>query len=434
MTPSRALLPAANPADPSHAAFSPVPSTDPQSVLRRAPWGWPDAAIPAPAARRYEIGWTSAEALARDAQAWRSLATDAIEPNPMYGANVLVAAERHLRKGRALKLLVARDGRDGSLAAVAPLEDRGWSNGFPGRALGCYVNPFITLTHPLIRREDAAAILSELLRFMGEETGRAALLAPFLAERRAFFDLLSDVARREGLALSRVDGFSRPAVEPEPGKGAAGYARNYLSKNRRSNVERRLKRLRELGTVAFGDVLADAPGGGEALRAFLELEHKGWKGKANTALMSRESTHAFALAAFSGTGEAPRVRIRSLTLDGRPIAMALDLESQDASYAFKGAYDEDFAAHGPGLVLDLDTASRIGSDGETRRLDSFAMTAVAQDGVWRQSEPMGRYLLSLSPGDAAAPTLASRLRAVSRAKQRIRGARAFLRSLTRPDG
>lgn len=359
----------------------------------------------------YEFSWTTAGGLSAEILAWRDLADNAVEPNPVYCANFLMATEKYLCGGRPIRLLVARERRDNSLAALAPLEERDWRNGFPGRAYSMFANSYMTLTHPLIRRQDASAILSEMLRFLAREgRGRDWLLLPSVSEGRGFHALLSEVARRDGLALARVNGLNRPAVEPETGKGGALYAQSYVSRSRRSNNERRLRRLREVGAVEFRGVFVCEPGGAEALQAFLELERASWKGEAGTALLSQQATRDFAYAALSGANQAPRVRIRSLMLDERPIAMALDLESQGVAYAFKAAYDPNFAHFSPGLMLDAHTASQIGDQFEIKRLDSFAQTEIAQAAVWRQEESVGRFVLALSAKARGSEALARRLR------------------------
>ncbi|PPD45874.1 MAG: hypothetical protein CTY15_03205 [Methylocystis sp.] len=375
--------------------------------------------------KRYIASWTTAGRLAEERASWRELADTAIEPNPLYGPNILVAAERRLRAGRPIPVLVVRDqSRNGALAALAPLEPLGLLEGLSGKGLRLFVNPYTSLTHPLVRREDAPEILKALLCFLAQE-GRPSLLFPYLAEKRGFVSVLNDIAAAEGLELARVDGLRRPAIEPEPGASGDCYARTYVRKNRRSNTERRMRRLSDVGTVGFEDVLAHKPGGREALEAFLRMEGLGWKGEAATALLSKEETLNFAYEAFGGADGAPKVRIRSLTLDGRPIAMALDLESQNVAYAFKAAYDPAFARHAPGLTLDAHTAACIGEGFEIARLDSLAQTEIAQEGVWRQEEPIGRYVLALSAQAGVAETLAGRLRLASAARER---AKALLRS------
>ncbi|MCC3247150.1 GNAT family N-acetyltransferase [Methylocystis sp. WRRC1] len=369
---------------------------------------------------RYECGWTTAGELAREKAAWRKLADEAIEPNPVYCSNVLVAAERHLRAGRPIPLLIVRDcARGGALAGVFPLEERGWRNGFPGRALSLFVNPFTSLTHPLIRRDDALVVLGEAVRYLAR-AGHGSLLFPFLTEKRGFYAALDEAARREGLALSRVERWSRPAVEPEVGKGGDFYARNYVSKSRRSSGERRLRRLQEIGAVEFPSLFVDEPGGREAFQAFLQMERDSWKGKAGTALLCRQATRDFAQEAFSGADHAPSARIRSLTLDGRPIAMALDLESQGVVYAFKAAYDQTYAHFSPGLMLDAHTAAHIGENDEIKRLDSFAQTEIAQAAVWRQEEPILRSVLALSPQAYRTEALARRLRIATATRNRVK--------------
>jgi YD repeat-containing protein len=367
-----------------------------------------------PSPQRYAFEWTTAGRLAGETAAWRDLSESAVEPNPAYGANVLAAAERHLRRGRPIPLLVARDAaRGGALAALWPLEARDWRQGFPGRATRLFENEYTTLTHPLLRADDAAEILAQSLAFLAAAPAADPLVFSYLCEARGFSALLGETCARAGLATARVDGAARAAVDPEPGKSGVRYAREYLSKSRRAGVERRLKRLKELGAVDFSSIFADAPGGAAALRSFLDLEAKSWKGRAGTALANAARTRAFALEAFSGENGAPRVRLRSLTLEKRPVAMALDLESQGVAYAFKAAYDEDFARFSPGLLLDADTAGRVGKGGEIARLDSFAQTELAQDSVWRQREPVGRHVVALSGGRSEAEALAARLRAAT---------------------
>lgn len=383
-------------------------------------------------AQPFDVSWTTIGRLAEERASWRELADCAIEPNPLYAPNVLIATERHLRGGKPIPAVVIRDpARDGALAGLAPVEALGWRNGFPGRACGLFVNPYTTLTHPLIRRDGAVAILRAMLRFLAHE-GQGAVIFPFLTEKRGFFRALDDAAGAEGYALARVDGLSRPAIEPDPGASGEQYARTYIRKNRRSSTERRMRRLTDIGTVGFSEAMANGPGGREALEAFLRLESAGWKGASGTALACRDATRAFALEAFGGADDAPRVRLRTLTLDGRPIAMALDLESQGVGYAFKAAYDPAYARHAPGLALDARTAASVGGGFAIERLDSLAQVEIAQEGVWRQREPVGRYVLSLSREASAAETLARRMRAAadvkSRAKLSAAGGRAIVRS------
>jgi CelD/BcsL family acetyltransferase involved in cellulose biosynthesis len=368
--------------------------------------------------RRYVAHWTTAGHLAEEGAAWRKLAEAAIEPNPLYGPNILVAMERHLRGGRPIPVLAVRDQlRNGALVGLAPLEARGWTTGVPGRAISLFTNPYISLSHPLIQRDGADSIFAEMLRVLEQEE-RGALIFPYLAEKRAFAALLKDIVARDERALARVDGWSRPAVEPEPGASGEQYARIYMRRNRRSNNDRRMRRLTDIGVVEFTDALASGAGGREAFAHFLALESAGWKGAAETALISKASTRAFAQAAFSGEDDAPRVRIRSLTLDGRAIAMALDLESQGVAYAFKAAYDPVYARHAPAMALDARTAMSIGEGFDVERLDSLAQTEIAQAGVWRQEEPIGRYVLALAAAPVHAENVARGLRLAAVAKRR----------------
>ncbi len=371
-------------------------------------------------APRYVWSWTSVCDLAREAADWRALAEASLEPNPVYCPNFLIAAEKHLQGGRPIRLLIARDhARGGALAALAPIQSSDWRAGVPGWITSLFCNPYTTLTHPLVRRDDAVAILTSMVRFLAQERRRDGLLFPYLTEGRAFFAALSDAARENGLELARIDGVRRPAIDPAPDKSGARYAAAYCSKSRRQSTDRRLRRLQEMGCVEFSETLLDEPGGRAALDTFLELERASWKGAAGTALACQESTRNFAYDAFGGADVVSRVRLRALTLDKRPIAMALDLESQGVAYAFKAAYDSEFARFSPGLMLDAQTASRIGAAFDIKRLDSFAQTDIAQSNVWRQEEPVGRYVMALSARVAAQP-LVRRVRVAGEVRRRLK--------------
>ncbi|MCX7898654.1 MAG: GNAT family N-acetyltransferase [Methylocystis sp.] len=372
------------------------------------------------AASRYAWSWTSVGELAGEAGDWRALAEASLEPNPVYCPNFLIAAEKHLQGGRPIRVIVARDRQcGGALAALAPIQSNDWRAGPPGWITSLYCNPYTTLSHPLVRRDDAVAILTSVVHFLAQERRRDGLLFPWLTEGRAFFAALRDAAMQNGLDLVRVDGVTRPAIDPEPGNSGSRYAAAYCSKSRRQGVERRMRRLQEIGAVEFVETLLDEPGGREALEAFLELERKSWKGEAGTALACNEATRNFAYDAFGGADIVSRVRLRALNLDKRPIAMALDLESQGVAYAFKAAYDAEFARFSPGLLLDAQTASRIGAEFEIKRLDSFAQTDIAQSNVWRQEEPVGRYVMTLAPHVSGQP-LARRVRFAGDVRRRLK--------------
>lgn len=382
-------------------------------ALRRALGGARQRRGPAAGAapeQRYHWSWTSVCKLANEADDWRTLAESSLEPNPVYCPNFLIAAEKHLQGGKPIRLLIARERTQrGALAALAPIQSSDWRAGPPGWITSLYCNPYTTLSHPLVRRDDSVAILASLVQFLAQERRRDGLLFPYLAEGRAFFAALSEAAQTNGLDLARVDGVTRPAIDPEPGKSGAAYAAAYCSKSRRQSTDRRMRRLQEMGAVEFSETLLDEPGGRAALDAFLELERASWKGEAGTALACQEATRNFAYDAFGGADIVSRVRLRALNLDNRPIAMALDLESQGVAYAFKAAYDEAFARFSPGLLLDAQTASRIGPEFHINRLDSFAQTDIAQSSVWRQGEPVGRYVLTLAP-HASAQAMVRRVR------------------------
>ena len=111
----------------------------------------------------------------------------------------------------------------------------------------------------------------------------------------------------------------RPAASAEEYEAAAIPAR------RRRECRRRLKRLRERGSVAFSDL-----GAGEDpaswFRAFLTLERSGWKGRRGSAMLARGHDGFFEEMA-GGAHARGQLGMSQLAIDGRPVAMGCRLRS-----------------------------------------------------------------------------------------------------------
>ena len=175
------------------------------------------------------------------------------------------------------------------------------------------------------------------------------------------------------------------------------YRTRLWKKNIRSAEKARLKRLEALGIVEYRRIGSAEPEAPQVLEAFLALEARGWKGKSHTALASRHDTLAFARAALlpePGFGE---TIFEVLQLDGRPVAIAVNLVAGGVGYALKSTYDEEFSALGVGTLLDGKSLGLATGGGPLSRLDSCAAMDHPIRHRWRQEERIGRYLLGLTP-------------------------------------
>ncbi|MGB3470731.1 MAG: GNAT family N-acetyltransferase, partial [Erythrobacter sp.] len=92
---------------------------------------------------------------------------------------------------------------------------------------------------------------------------------------------------------------------------------------------------------------------------FLTLEAAGWKGDAGTALAEAEATRALFIQVMDGASKAGRLQRLSLTLDGRRIAMLASFVTAPGAYSFKTAFDENFAAFSPGMLLQIENLATL---------------------------------------------------------------------------
>ena len=79
---------------------------------------------------RFDARFAPLDALIRDRAGWADLARAALEPNPFYEPDFLLASIRHLEPAGAVRLLVVRDHEhDNRLAGLFPLGKPRWRDG-----------------------------------------------------------------------------------------------------------------------------------------------------------------------------------------------------------------------------------------------------------------------------------------------------------------
>jgi CelD/BcsL family acetyltransferase involved in cellulose biosynthesis len=138
--------------------------------------------------------------------------------------------------------------------------------------------------------------------------------------------------------------------------GVAAHEQS-LSRNLRHDVERRLRRLCEVGVVSVH--VAD---GSERLEELLDegfrVEQLSWKGTQRTAIASRGRTSRFYRELARWAASAGSLRLAFLRLDGRPIAFQFDLEMEPTYYSLKIGYDPEYERFSPGKLLAYTMVSR----------------------------------------------------------------------------
>ncbi len=316
------------------------------------------------------------------AAAWDAVAQEASEPNPFAERWCLQSALHLLDPERQTRLVMVRDGADGPVIGVMPLAPATHYGRLPLRYVTGWSHPNHFLGLPLVRAGFESLFWSILLGWCDAAPwARTMIHVPRLTEDGPLHRALVDVARVRGAEAGTVHREERALLEsslsPEDYWDAAVRAKKRKEHRRQAN------RLAEQGAVAFRRWSAGEPVE-PWIDAFLDLEARGWKGRAGSALASHGETEAWFRAILSGAAAAGKLDMRALDLDGRPLAMLVNFLCPPGGFSFKTAFDEDFARFSPGVLLQHANLDLLDDD-RIAWVDSCAAPGHPMiDSVWRE--------------------------------------------------
>ncbi|HTO96537.1 MAG TPA: GNAT family N-acetyltransferase [Myxococcales bacterium] len=320
---------------------APVPGGGPQS---RAAAGH--------AFSRTITDWTRLEAFREQ---WNELAASAAEPNPFYEPWMLLPALRAFAGRGRVEVILAFQGE--KLCGLFPVAYR------RGRA-EIWRHPYCYLTAPLLRRGcERVAIRCWLDAMAGR--ARVVRLQETPGTGRVRLHLVDELNERRWPALvtqSYTRAVLRRAGTPDE------FLARALAGKRRKEFRRQRARLSEQGALVTDELLPGSdprPWIGE----LLSLEQQGWKGRAGVASLA---DRAFLEEMAAGAAREGKLQILALRLDGRPLAVKLNLFAGEGAFAFKIAFDESFARFSPGVLLELDNVERAHRLPALRWMDSCA--------------------------------------------------------------
>lgn len=293
-----------------------------------------------------------------DLDRWRDLADNALEPNPFFEPELVLAARTHLVGEREATLLVVEDG-DAWLACLPVTRQRidgvavtaTWLHlyCFLGTPLLCADAPD-TAARALLARGCNGSPLS-LRRLAADGPAAAALqLAAIDLGLATVFESRSERA----LLRRRSDGSYLDAMR--------GHRRRELNRMGRALA-------RELGTELEVVDETTTPG---AVGAFLELERSGWKGQSQTALASDDDHAAFFTSICAALSEQGRLELLCLRAGDRRVAMKCNIYAGEGGFCFKIAYDEQLARFSPGVQLERENVRVFAENRHERWQDSCA--------------------------------------------------------------
>jgi len=218
------------------------------------------------------------------------------------------------------------------------------------------------------------------------------VLLPLLPEDGPFADALARELARRDAAEGAFDHHRRAALAPAE---RAAYVEHAIGAKKRKELRRQRHRLADAGSLTV-DTTTGAATIRNALRDFLDLEARGWKGRAGTAAAKHDDIRCFIDSAISALAADGQVRIDCLRADDEAIAAAITLRSGGRAWTWKIAYDEAFARFSPGVQLMLKVTEALLADGTVAYVDSCATPDHPMiDHLWRERLALSDRLIAV---------------------------------------
>jgi CelD/BcsL family acetyltransferase involved in cellulose biosynthesis len=329
--------------------------------------------------------------------AWQQLAMDAAEPNPFAEADFLLASVQHIASDNPVTLLIVRETQaaDARLLGVLPLTQNRQYGRLPLTHVTNWQHANAFLGGPLIRAGAEAHFWQAALIAIDSWDQASGLLH--------LTGLPADGPVHQGLqkaaaALRRpcdiVHNEDRAALIPAA-HSPESYWQATVRGKKRKELRRQAARLRELGAVARIHGLPAGQGVGHWIADFIALEQSGWKGAAGSALGGNAGKAAFFAHVVQTYWDMGRADLRSITLDGRPIAMLVHFFAGDMAFSFKTAFDESLARFSPGVLIQQDNLALITRPGLAMIDSCAAPNHPMINSLWMERRRMVRMSIPL---------------------------------------
>jgi CelD/BcsL family acetyltransferase involved in cellulose biosynthesis len=312
-----------------------------------------------------------ADAPQRLGRLWEDLASQASEPNVFAESFFCGPAIRHLAPpGLRMLEAWAETPQGPLLLGLLPLQIARKYGRVPVRHVQNWLHFHSFLGTPLIRAGYEEAVWKGALQALDTDAGAPGFLhiQGLGADGPAHRGLIA-AAGALGRRCDTVHSSERALLAS--GLSPTEYYERTVRKKKRKELKRLSGRLAALGWVEF-HTLQRAEDLESWCDAFLALERSGWKGEAGSALTCDPSTDAFFREAAAGAFASGRLDLLRLDLDGRPIAMLVNLLAPPGSFSFKIAYDEELSRFSPGVLIQIENL-RVLERSDIAWMDSCAV-------------------------------------------------------------
>ncbi|WP_153771432.1 GNAT family N-acetyltransferase [Labrenzia sp. CE80] len=327
-----------------------------------------------------------------DLDAWRKLSANALDPNPFFGPDFLIPFLENTGKS-GVRLFVIRCGKTGDWLMAAPMGRR--RLGLAVSAASSWATEYGPLGTPLLSSSAPQGVPAAFLALTAERARLPLIAFPYLpfesATARAI-EATGNWSFQRGPVSMRASHSAGP-------EGEAQFAKAFSGK-RRKELPRLIRRLSQEGEVKLESFsTGEVP---HHFERFLQLEASGWKGTRGTALLSHQNTARFAremIAKFAASGG---VRIDTVSVAEKPIAMLIIILDAGRAFSWKIAFDESYARFSPGAQITLFALERNLQEPGITGGDSLAVPGHPMiEPLWRGRLSYGTLLCARSvPGRA----------------------------------
>jgi len=289
------------------------------------------------------------EVISRISAEWTELCDEDPSNVPFFRPEWFAAFVRNFEN--KINLVTVR--LDGKLRAVLPLARKnGVLHGIPVRKLRAVFN-LNTQRFDLIHGADEAErqSVAEAVWAAIKKSGSWDIVEIRMVEKDSWLGDVLALAEKENYSTGVWEMDGAPFIDLPQSDDKQRSIDDFFKGSRKHlgrELDRRLTRLRELGNVEFVVTDGYSP---ELTKTYFELEAKGWKGRGGTAVSDNPLVAQMHEEFANAIAQKQSLLNYELKLDGKTIAMSLNIRSTKKTIHWKTSYDEEYARYSPGNLL-----------------------------------------------------------------------------------
>ncbi len=317
------------------------------------------------------------------------LIAESSNPNLYFEPWVLEVALSHLQEVTPFILVITTDSLQRP-TGVFPVQEVRRFSPLPIKIPTLLRHSHCFISTPILKSGLEEDAFKGFLNWVSENISQGIIEFRNIPRDGIFSKLLSFVAKKEERILYRYETFSR-AVQN------LNDLFTHLSRKHRKEIERKRRKLQELGSVAV-EVWSEQNELDLWIAKFLELEASGWKGRNGTAISQSQSEKNYFSTVLKEAASRNRLIALRLISNDQTIAMRISIVQGDTVFSYKTAFDENFAPYSPGMLLEIENVYYLATRKIFKVIDSCAEPHHSLfNWLYGDKRGVSHYLLSGTP-------------------------------------